>query len=99
MKITGIDLIAEERKEQLVKHKVTVDYDVEHNKKGELSFAAALLCCPNPEKYQVEGAGKPEGWDIIIWNHMIKKSYGERLIIAGSLIAAEIDRIIKIHEK
>ena len=40
---------------------------------------------------------KPEAppieWDWKVWDYMINKSYKERLIIAGALIAAEIDRI------
>ena len=35
----------------------------------------------------------PYGWDKKIWQHMTNKPLKERLIIAGALIAAEIDRI------
>lgn len=35
----------------------------------------------------------PENWDKAIFDKMISKPWKQRLIIAGALIAAEIDRI------
>lgn len=35
----------------------------------------------------------PSFWDKALWKRMIEKPEKERLIIAGALIAAEIDRI------
>jgi len=35
----------------------------------------------------------PKGWDHKIWEKMCHKNYKKRLIIAGALIAAEIDRL------
>ena len=35
----------------------------------------------------------PNGWDQEIWEKMIRKPHQERLIIAGALIAAELDRL------
>ncbi len=40
----------------------------------------------------------PAGWDKQIWEHMLKKKHKQRLIIAGALIAAEIDRITAVEE-
>jgi len=93
---TGIELITQERAEQILKHGRTVDLDVKQNTKGELSFAAALLSCPNPESMGYNSnsdLGKPEKWDKEVFKHMMSKTYKERLIIAGALIAAEIDRL------
>lgn len=92
---TGIELIAEERREQIEKHGRTIRKDVELNNMAQLSFAAAILSCPNPEQYQSKenNYACPVGWDFNIWNKMRLKSYKERLIIAGALIAAEIDRL------
>lgn len=92
---TGIELIADERKEQIEKHHRTIQDDVKYNTKSELSFAAALLCCPNPEKFasRVNDFACPTGWDVKIWERMRTKNYKDRLIIAGALIAAEIDRL------
>jgi hypothetical protein len=93
---TGIELIAQEREEQIEKHGRTIDADVKNNKSGELSFAAAALSCPNPESMGLSSANNyscPTGWDVKIWTKMILKPYKDRLIIAGALLAAEIDRL------
>ena len=93
---TGIELIAIERKEQIEKHNRTVAKDVKENGKMQLSFGAALLCCPDPQAMGFDpnsNVGKPEDWDQQLWNKMMAKSYKDRLIMAGALIAAEIDRL------
>ena len=93
---SGIDLIAQERQEQISKHGRTVERDVKENWQNELSFAAALLSCPNPTLMgydpNMEG-GRPEKWDKKLWHKMMSKPYKQRLIIAGALLAAEIDRL------
>lgn len=86
---TGIELIAQERKEQLEKHGRTVERDVDENALQQLPVAAMLL---------IEGGIKiemmcPSEWDDEIWLKMARKSYKDRLIIAGALLAAEIDRL------
>jgi hypothetical protein len=97
---TGIELIAAERQEQIEKHGRTIESDVKYNKDTQLSFGAAILTCPNPEQYQKaeNNYACPEGWDLKIWDKMRIKSYKDRLIIAGALIAAEIDRIQAIEK-
>lgn len=103
---TGIELIAEERAEQVTKHHINIDMDVLHNNHYQLSQAASLLCYVDEE--EVAGEAKedntwdfsgcaPGNWDINIWNKMMNKSYKERLIIAGALIAAEIDRLQRLN--
>jgi len=86
---TGIELIADERAEQINKHGWDIDHDVEENKEGQLPTAAMWL---------IEGGltmrqRTPSEWDEITWQRMCDKSYKDRLIIAGALIAAEIDRL------
>lgn len=87
---TGIELIAIERQEHFEKHGFTVGIDLIHNNFNQLSEAACRLCEPDENKLQFN---PPHEWDNELWNKMIHKSYKERLIIAGSLIAAEIDRV------
>ena len=86
--MTGIELIAKERQEQIEKHDRPTEYDVMYNANKELYHLAmaTLLGTKNllPERHP--------GWDVIVDN-MVSKQYKERLIIAGALIAAEIDRI------
>ena len=89
---TGIELIAQERKEQIKKHLRSVEYDVNFNSDNQLSKAAAGLCVDDIGGYW-SFKTLPEGWDQQIWDKMTNKSYKERLIIAGALIAAEIDRL------
>lgn len=89
---TGIELIATERKEQLEKHGRTIKSDVQTNTNNELIIAAGSLAYKNIDKFYLSDL-KPDGWDEKIWEKMCKKPYLERLIIAGALIAAEIDRL------
>jgi hypothetical protein len=85
---SGIELIAEERQEQIEKHGRTIEKDVAENFGCKLSYAAQnLLSAPVKEE------GFPIEWNKTICAKMAVKSYKERLIIAGALIAAEIDRL------
>lgn len=94
---TGIELIAQERHEQIEKHGRTVDLDATMNLAGQLTIAAEFLI--QPGEYQRPNADEgileniPYGWDDRIWLKMCYKNQKERLVIAGALIAAEIDRI------
>jgi hypothetical protein len=90
---TGIELIAEERQEQIEKHGKTVEYDVVNNQFGQLSYAAECLITEDPHN-KIDA---PHGWGLQLWMRMKNKSDKDRLIIAGALIAAEIDRIQSIE--
>lgn len=104
---SGIELIAQERQEQIEKHGRTVEYDIHHNtgiysKNGEsynipqLGNAATQLIYPDTDVYRQhfhQDIFMPHGWNKEIWLKMMNKPYKERLIIAGALIAAEIDRL------
>jgi hypothetical protein len=85
---TGIELIAEERQEHFTKHGRTVENDVLENSNRELTKGATELL-----SYHPANMGFPKQWDKQIVHKMASKPYKERLIIAGALIAAEIDRI------
>lgn len=92
--MTGIELIAKERKEQIEKHGRSIHEDRVHN--SELPYAltkAASSLTIYPMTTTVVEFGRPENWNKDIWEKMCKKKYKERLIIAGALIAAEIDRV------
>ncbi len=89
---TGIELIAIERQEQIEKHGRTIQNDVRLNEDKQLVWGAIQLFS-REFGYATDPDDKPEGWDILIWEKMQSKSYKERLIIAGALIAAEIDRL------
>ena len=88
---TGIELIAQERKEQIEKHGRTVEQDVKLNSSYQLAIGASKLLA-----YPAESNNHklpPNGWDVDIYKKMQDKPYKERLIIAGALIAAELDRL------
>jgi hypothetical protein len=91
-KKTGIELIAEERQEQIEKHKRTVAEDVEYNDNGQLALGAEMLLAAEHEE-GIDPYSYPDGWDEDICRKMLAKPYKERLVIAGALIAAEIDRL------
>lgn len=88
----AIELITEERMEQIYKHKYTTPSDQVINTEGQLAYATRVLIQDGYEK-EDRIAHLPFKWNMEIWTKMCKKSYKERLIIAGALIAAEIDRI------
>lgn len=104
---SGIELIAEERQEQIKKHGRTIELDVKYNhgqyeKDGEqfnlpqLPHAAGQLMYHDDDVFRDHYEHKlfhPHDWDSELWLKMMGKPYKERLIIAGALIAAEIDRI------
>ena len=88
--MTGIEMIAKERDEQLTKHKLSVIRDSMVNPNKELLMGVYALL-------DRDGEGNfdlfPEDWDEDMCQHMLTKPYHERLAIAGALIAAEIDRL------
>lgn len=89
---TGIELIAIERKEQIEKHGFDnqyIKYHPEYYANKELVLVAIEMLSekPNPDKF-------PLLWDnYATINNMVSKDYKGRLIVAGALIAAELDRI------
>ncbi|PHJ59269.1 hypothetical protein VF04_34990 [Nostoc linckia z7] len=91
---TGIELIAEERQEQIEKHLYRVKDDVDHNGAMQLCNAAVhLLGQYSCFDFDDTEDFLPSQWNAEIYKKMTLKKYRERLIIAGALIAAEIDRI------
>lgn len=84
---TAIELIAKERKEQIKKHGRTVELDVQQNHNCQLLVGAVRLIQDKGE------TPPPDRWDKNIWKKMQSKSKKKRLIIAGALIAAELDRL------
>lgn len=98
---TGIELIAKERQEQIEKHGRTPETDYNQNYEGQLPFAASCLAFDEIEDWDARHEA-PVNWNLDIWQKMHDKPHKERLIIAGALIAAELDRLAweeKIKEK
>ena len=80
--MTGIELIAQERKEQIEKHKWNDKFNINY----ELLKMAhtALTNCEDEW---------PENFSTIYRDKILSKPRIEQLAIAGALIAAEIDRL------
>lgn len=95
--MTGIELIAQERAEQINKHGRTLEYDRKENWDTQLSTAAGILCYEDIEEIDAAFDTPPTGWSLELWQKMWNKPYRERLIIAGALIAAEIDRVTELE--
>jgi hypothetical protein len=89
----GASAIQKERERQLTTRK-TIEGDIMYNDRLQLSEAAALVSKPAIAALYEEDPEShiPEGWDVERWVKMINKPFRERLVIAGALIAAEIDR-------
>lgn len=92
--LSGIELIAQERKEQIQKHGRSVLKDVATNSQtvepfGLLPLRAAATKCLG----SVAGIPWPSHWDKEICAKIDAKGEKEKLIIAGAFIAAEIDRL------
>jgi len=98
--MTGIELIAKERQEQIEKHGRTIERDIEENKNFQLGNAAAVLATQQGVFSARKRLGMmPNNWDDGICLEMCSKGYRERLIIAGALIAAELDKILALEKR
>lgn len=81
---TGIELIAQERQEQIEKHGRTIKSDFEENSKGQLIKAAITLL--------TGGGTLPANWNFNYCVRLMQKSERSRKVVAGALIAADLDR-------
>ncbi len=92
---TGIELIAEERWEQVYKHGFDNAHDSQHNR-GEISIAAAALAIRGTDAHVTDPTGfidedtYMDEWGLVEY---IKDNRLKALVTAGALIAAEIDRL------
>lgn len=90
---TGIELIAQERKEQIEKHGRTIEHDRTHGC-GELAIIAACLCCMETDATVEDPNGfgsKDDAWGLM---QRLNGQPIHALKVAGACIAAEIDRRI-----
>lgn len=86
---TGIGLIASERQEHLSKHQQTILDDVHFNPNGELVEGAIRL---------LQEQEPPQNWDVERFYKMRMKPLKERIVIAASLLAADLDRRIYLEK-
>lgn len=98
---TGIDHLILERNKHF-KAGRTVEQDAEINTRHQLTYAAMMLLHIDYDRSVAENfdiidyAHKycPPYWNEEHWLKMLNESYFERVKIAGSLLAGELDRIM-----
>lgn len=101
---TALELIANERQRQITQEEYTLEHDDAVNNHYQLSQAASLLCYIDPEELSADIEDHdleiydfrhtcPVQWDGNNFNSMMNQSYEDRLIKAGALILAEIERL------
>lgn len=81
----GVELIAEERQEQINKHGYGLKHDLNTNQEGQL-LMAAVFCITR------EATMWPAGWSTEYRDELYEKPLEQRIRIAGALLAAELDR-------
>lgn len=81
---TGIELIKNERKEQIKKHGYTRSHDKKHNTQAELIQGA---------RYCLGEAEWPMFWSPMFKQKIDRKTQIQKLIVAGAFYMAEQDRI------
>ena len=98
---TGIELIAQERKEQIEKHRYTIEWDVVRNTENQLLSAIMMLASAiSFRRGEIEMPPDalqdlhPIGWDINYCKKMISRSDIDILGKIGAFAAAEIDVIL-----
>ena len=82
---TGLEIIVEERIEQIENHGYDADHDDKHVN-GEMLKLALYFITGDEDFY-------PYGWVTPIKAEVFKKDRINQLAIAGAMIAAEIDRL------
>jgi hypothetical protein len=90
--MTGIEMIAAERKQQIEELKFTVEKDVEKRNNGELLRFANYLISADSDYF-------PKGFHPDYVNQFFMKPRIKQLTIAGAFIAAEIDRLIVVQNQ
>lgn len=90
---TGIELIAEERQEQIYKHGFSLQADAEFYKNKELKQAGeyCLMLAEFPG-YVGKNLFWPESWDKHFMFKIHAKAQVDKLIVAGALLMAENER-------
>jgi hypothetical protein len=86
--MTGIELITQERHEQIEKHGFTAEHDDLLPRGQLLRFASYLISSDN--------SYMPKSWDVDYIKSMHLKPRIQQLQIAGAFIAAEIDRLQRL---
>lgn len=91
--LDGVEQIADERFEQLNKHGRSEEHDEAHVR-SELAYAAMVLAMPPGERHNMAEFVR-DCWPFD--DYEIPVDRRKQLVVAGALIAAEIDRLDRIE--
>lgn len=90
--MTGTEMITKEVEEMRKKHGFDVLYDLENNKNFQLRDAAIYMLTGNDYDFPLTWGNE---WKV----KFDRKTDGEKLILAGAFIAAELDRLNTQNEE
>lgn len=92
---SGVELIADERRRQIEEEGYSGKHDDKINQSGELASAACYYALPETDTEAIRMY--PPNWALM---HRKKESKSRlrQLVVAGALLAAEIDRSIRAGE-
>lgn len=88
MNKTGIELIAQEREEQISKHGFSSVNDKRY-KDGQLMQAARYCIRQSGWKPRYTKSNWPADWDSLYAHKIMRKTNIEKLVVAGALLMAE----------
>ena len=98
---TGVELITEERQKQIDKHGFTAEHHALNSEKlynnNQMQQASIYLLDEDVSEDEMQSR-IPVNWDKQWFLRLNSRDKKERLIIAGALIAAELDRLNYIEE-
>lgn len=97
----GTQLISAERQKQIDKHGFTAEHHVNHPEwyeSDQLKQAAITIILQDLMPHDLVSE-VPENWDSHWFADLLDREPKERLIIAGALIAAELDRLDLIDKQ
>lgn len=99
--MTGVELIAEERKEQIEKHGYTATEDDTRHNGGLAAGGAAYALYVAQKRGMNIGGADPVGdlWMFPIRTFKAGDDHLKTLAKAGAMIAAEMDKIIRERAK
>ena len=105
---SGSDLIAAERQRQMSREGWTPEHDDIEHQAGELAAAAVAYALAPGSRQRMEPNGDPRipdvwPWEVEWWKpkwtpRTARDGRIRELVIAGALIAAEIDRLLMAEE-
>lgn len=108
-KSVGVELITKERQKQIDKHGFTAEhhvrnpqfYDISHSDANikQLQYAALTLIGIDIKGTKAELTDTPINWDKDWFQNLLGRPQKERLVIAGALIAAELDRLDQLEKQ